>query len=83
MAFRPTYRDKQAPLDRAWHLNNAAVAYKSNELGVESLKMTVAKLMKMNPGVGVNKIIGQGRSTGSARKFSFYVDVDKSNTTNL
>ena len=45
VAFRSAYWDIQAPDGGAWHLGNAAVAYKSNGLGMESLKMTVDKLM--------------------------------------
>ena len=78
------YWDNQAPLGGAWHLGNAAIAYTSNGLGVESLKMAVGELMKMHHDNDVNTIIGRGRSTsGSTRKLSFYVEVDESNTADL
>ena len=77
MAFKFAYWDNQAPLDGAWYLGNAAVAYKSNGLGMESLKMTIAKLMGMHSGRGLDKMIGRasigGVRTASTRKFSFYV----------
>ena len=51
-------------MEGAWHLQNSAVAYKGNGLGVESLKMVVTKLMEMHRGSAVDHIIG--RSSTSA-----------------